>query len=117
MLSNPRFSEWFRTNEFMRFLSGYFSKTAEIHYQMEKLKARGLIQQRQSANYYRVTEKGDVWLNIVYAHNLYFLTPLLSEEIQRSLHGSDNGLDVFELPQNHIKQGLHAIYQELNIAA
>ena len=118
VLSNPRFTtEWFRTNELMRYLSGYFTKTAEIRYQMDKLKIRGLIEKRQGANYYRVTEKGYVWLNIAYSHNRYFLTPLLSEKIQKSLHGSDNGLDVFELPQNHIKQGLHAIYQELNIAA
>jgi hypothetical protein len=118
VLSNPRFTtEWFRTKELTRYLSGYFSKTAEIRYQMEKLKARGLIEKRQSSNYYRVTEKGYVWINIANSHNRYFLTPLLSAGIQNELIGSSNGLDAFELPQNHIKQGLHAIYQQLNIAA
>ena len=117
VLSNPRFStEWFRTKELMRYLSAYFSKTAEIRYQMEKLKVRGLIEKRQKANYYRVTEKGYVWINIAYSHNRYFLTPLLSDSLTKQSHGSDNGLDKFEKTQKHIKEGLYTLYQQLNIA-
>ena len=118
LLSNPRFStEWFRTKELMAFLSSYFSKTAEIRYQMEKLRVRGLVEKRKNANYYRVTEKGFVWINVAYSHNRYFLTPLLSGNIQKELMRTGKGLDNFELPQKHIKTGLHAIYQQLNIVA
>jgi len=118
VLSNPRFStEWFRTKNLIHYLSGYFSKTAEIRYQMDKLKARGLIEKRQRANYYRVTEKGYVWMNIAYSHNRYFLTPLLSEKMENNQLATKDSLDIFELTQTHIKTGLHVIYQELNIAA
>jgi len=118
VLSNPRFSsEWFRTKDLMRYLSGYFSKTAEIRYQMEKLIVRGLIKKRQGANYYRVTEKGYAWINIAYSHNRYFLTPLLSADIQKGQPEGSDGLDIFELTQTHIKTGLQVIYQELNIVA
>ena len=68
-----------------QYLSGYFSKTAEIRYQMDKLKARGLIEKRQRANYYRVTEKGYVWMNIAYSHNRYFLIPLLTTHHQSKI--------------------------------
>jgi hypothetical protein len=118
LLSNPRFStEWFRTKELMVYLSNHFSKTAEIRYQMEKLKVRGLIEKRKGANYYRVTEKGFTWINIAYSHNRYFLTPLLSRTLQNNIKTTGNGLDKFELTQNHIKSGLHTIYQQLNIVA
>ncbi len=118
ILSNPRFStEWFRTKELMRYLSVHFSKTAEIRYQMDKLKARGLVEKRQNSNYYRVTEKGYVWINIAYSHNRYFLTPLLSDSLTKQSLGSDNALDKLEITQKHIKEGLYALYQELNIAA
>lgn len=118
VLSNPRFTtEWFRTKDLMRYLSGNFSKTAEIRYQMEKLRVRGLIEKRQSANYYRVTEKGYSWLNIAYSYNRYFLTPLLSCSLQMELYNKNEGLDKFEQTQKHIKTGINAIYQQLNISA
>ena len=118
VLSNPRFTtEWFRTKELIRYLSGYFTKTAEIRYQMEKLKARGLIEKRQNANYYRVTQKGFAWINIAYSHNRYFLTPLLSDKLNKMITRSNNGLDFFEETQKQIKKGIDVIYQQLNIAA
>ena len=41
-----------------------FSKTAEIRCQMVKLKERGFIEKRKSANYYTFAEKEYVWTNI-----------------------------------------------------
>jgi len=118
VLSNPRFStEWFRTKELIIYLSGYFSKTAEIRYQMEKLKVRGLIEKRQGANYYRVTKKGYTWINIAYSHNRYFLSPLLSNTLLKETTIGDHGLDSFEATQKHIKKGINSIYQQLNIVA
>lgn len=118
VLSNPRYaSEWFRTKELMRYLSGYFSKTAEIRYQLEKLIVRGLIEKRQSANYYRVTEKGYSWLNIAYSYNRYFLTPLLSTQLQEEISNNGDSLDMLEQAQTGIKSGLNTIYQQLNIVA
>lgn len=33
--SNPHYTtEWFRTKDLIRYLSGYFAKTAEIRYRM-----------------------------------------------------------------------------------
>ena len=118
VLSNCRFSaEWFRIKELTRYLSGYYSKTAEIRYQMQKLKERGLIEKRKNANYYRVTKKGFAWINIAYSQNRYFLTPLLSSDIEKSIMPQIEGLDQFELPLNIIKKELLSIYQQLNIAA
>lgn len=118
ILCNPRFaSEWFRTKELMRYLSMYYSKTAEIRYQMEKLKARNLIEKRKGANYYRVTKKGYAWINIAYSQNRYFLTPLLSINIEKGISKKIEGYDKFELTLENIKNGLNSIYQELNIAA
>ena len=118
VLSNGRFSaEWFRTKELKPYLSGYYSKTAEIRYQMGKLIARGIIEKRKSANYYRVTEKGYSWVNIAYCQNRYFLTPLLSMNIKNRIRSKIEGFDKFELSLKNIKKELDAIYQGLNIAA
>jgi len=118
VLSNPRFStEWFRTKDLMQYLSCDFAKTAEIRYQISKLRVRGLIEKRQHANYYRVTEKGYTWLNIAYSYNRYFLTPLLSSNLQIETLNKNEGLDNFEKAQICIKAGLNTIYQQLNISA
>ena len=118
VLCNPRFAiEWFRTKELMRYLSGHYSKTAEIRYQMDKLKARGLTEKRKGANYYRVTKKGYAWINIAYSQNRYFLTPLLSMDIEKEISKKSEGLDKFESALKNIRNGLDAIYQGLNVAA
>jgi len=118
VLSNCRFTaEWFRTKELMRYLSSYYSKTAEIRYQIEKLKVRKLIEKRQGANYYRVTKKGHAWINIAYCQNRYFLTPLLSMDIEKEIRGKIDGFDKFESALTNIKKELMFIYQQLNIAA
>ena len=118
VLSNPRFcSEWFRTKELTGYLTSFYSKTAEIRYQIDKLKTRNLVEKRKGANYYRVTKKGYAWINIAYSHNRYFLTPLLSSTIENGISSKIEGYDKFELSLANIKKGLDAIYQQLNIAA
>ena len=118
LLLSSRFSaEWFRTKELSCLLSGHFSKTAEIRYQMEKLLQRGLIEKRQNANYYRVTKEGYVWLYVSYFQNRYFVNPLLSKMYKNDLSGKTELFDELETAINSIYGGLNTIYQQLNIAS
>ena len=98
-------------------LSTYFSKTAEIRYQIEKLLQRGLIEKRQNANYYRVTKEGYIWLYVAYSQNRYFVNPLLSKIYKNDLSEKTKLFDKLETAINNIYGGLSTIYQQLNIAS
>jgi hypothetical protein len=118
LLLSSRFSaEWFRTKELKRLLSTYFSKTAEIRYQIEKMQQRGLIEKKQNANYYRVTKEGYVWLYVAYSQNRFFAKPLLSKIYKNDLSEKTKLFDKLETAINDIYGGLNTIYQQLNIAS
>ncbi len=85
-LINCRYSaEWFRIKDLMACLTGNYSKTAEIRYQIVKLKERGLIEKRQHANYYRVTKEGYIWLYVSYCQLRYLVSPLLSKNYKNEI--------------------------------
>ena len=118
VLLNCRYSaEWFRVKELIPYLSGNYSKTAEIRYQMEKFKVRGLIEKRQGANYYRVTREGYIWMYVSYCQARYFASPLLSRSIQKQIREKLDSPDEFERATKNIHEGLSSICQQLNIAA
>jgi len=118
LLLNGRYSsEWFRTADLLRHLTGTYSKTAEIRYQMEKLRVRGIIEKRQHTHYYRITKEGYVWMYAAYCQNRYLVKPLISKSIEKGISTEAASLDVFESAINSIHNGLSAIYQQLNIAA
>jgi repressor of nif and glnA expression len=118
LLLSSRFSaEWFQTRDLKRLLSGHFSKTAEIRYQMGKLLERGLLEKRQHANYYRVTKEGYVWLYVAYSQNRFFANPLLSKVYKNNMTKNCKLFDKLENAINDIYGGLNTIYQHINIAA
>lgn len=118
VLLNCRYSaEWFRVKELIPYLSGDYSKTAEIRYQMQKLKERGLLEKRQGANYYRVTKEGYIWMYVSYCQVRYFVSPLLSRSIEKGIRQKMDSLDELEKAVKNIHEGLSSIYQQLNIAA
>jgi predicted transcriptional regulator len=118
VLLNCRYSsEWFRVKDLIPCLSGDYSKPAEIRYQLQKLKERGLLEKRQGANYYRVTREGYIWLYVSYCQIRYFVSPLLSTTIEKGIRQKMDSLDEFEKAVKTIHDGLSSIYQQLNIAA
>ena len=118
LLLNGRYSsEWFRTSDLMRYLSGTYSKTAGIRCQMEKLRVRGIIEKRQHSHYYRVTKDGFVWMYASYCQIRYLINPLLSKGIECRIRNKNKGDDVFEAAINSIHVGLSTIYQQLNMVA
>lgn len=117
LLSCRYSAEWFRVRELICYLSDDYSKTAEIRYQMEKLKERGLVEKRQGANYYRVTKEGYIWMYVSYCQMRYFVSPLLSKCIENEIRQKMDSPDEFERAIKNIHEGLSSIYQQLNIAA
>jgi repressor of nif and glnA expression len=101
----------------MHYLSDDYFKTAEIRYQMQKLKERGLLEKRQKANYYRVTKEGYIWMYVSYCQARYFVSPLLSKTIENGIRQKMNSPDEFERAVKNIHDGLSSIYQQLDIAA
>jgi hypothetical protein len=117
LLNNRYSAEWFRLKDLMRCLSDNYSKTAEIRYQVEKLKGRGLIEKRQGANYYRVTKEGYVWMHASYCQIRYVVSPLLSMIVENEVRQKTCSLDKFEQAINNVHEGLSSIYQQLNMVA
>jgi hypothetical protein len=67
----------FRSKDLKPYLSGHYSNTAKTGYKLRKLRERGLIDKRQGANYYPVTEFGYKWLWMMISEKHHFSTPLL----------------------------------------
>jgi hypothetical protein len=109
--------EWSRAGDLMRYLSGIYSKTEQIRYQMEQLPVRGIIERRQQSHYYWVTKEGLVWMYASYCQTRYLVNPLLSKEFACRISPEIVALDAFKAAINSIHVGLSTIYQQLNMVA
>jgi hypothetical protein len=118
ILLNGKYSaEWFRLKDLKRCLSGSYSKTAEIRYQLQKLLVRGLVEKKQHANYYRVTKEGYIWMYISYCQMRYFVSPSLSKLFGKEQREELKKLDKFEESITNLHDSLSYIYQQLSIVA
>jgi hypothetical protein len=105
----------FRLKEVKRYLSGYFTKSNQIRYEIEKLLVRGLVEKMQTSNYYQVTEDGfaQIWsLIMTYKH---FHNPLLSRGYKIQYSKLTGKTLKFEQGYDDIKQGLRSIFTSLSM--
>jgi hypothetical protein len=105
----------FRLRELMRYLSGHFTKSNQIRYEIQKLLERGLVEKMQNANYYQVTQEGfaQMWsLIMTYKH---FHNPLLSRSYKTQYRKLTGKTLKFEQGYDDIKQGLKSIFISLSI--
>ena len=75
---NPIYAVFgFRTSDLLSELSKFYQNSAQIRYELTKLKVRGLIEKVQGMNLYTVTELGFKLLWIKLSSNSYFYDPLI----------------------------------------
>ena len=115
-LLNPEKAPFgFRMGDLLNELSEYFENRAQIRYELNKLRARGLVKRVQEKHLYRVTETGwrIMWMKL--STNLYFCEPLITMTYKKNKHLSVSQPSKFEEGYALLDQGLILITQELYI--
>lgn len=77
LLSSSHRSLGFRNKDLKQIL-GRNWKTAQIAYELRKLRERGAIKKLQSSHYYQLTKEGYVWIFYSFFNSNHLVKPLLS---------------------------------------
>lgn len=115
-LIRPKFvcSE-FRLKELKRFLTMHFNNSAQIRYEIEKWKVRGIIEKIQNTHYYKVTKEGFklLWVQISTLARMH--NPLLSRcwknEFKKNTGQTLKNVQAF----SDIDSALESIFMKLSV--
>lgn len=78
-LLKPKYRVYgFRTADLHKNLSGHFRNSAQIRYELNKLKARGVLTKQDNQSFYVVTKKGFSWLWLEICSGNLFKNPMIS---------------------------------------
>ncbi len=92
-------------------------KTAEIAYEMRKLRERGAIKKIKNTHYYQVTEEGYVWLYYSLFNYFHFVNPLLSKANKRGVKKASTNQSKTEKAYAMINDAVSLITSELGLVA
>ncbi len=115
-LLKPKYQVYgFKTAHLFKNLSGHFRNPAQIRYEMNKLKARGVLKKHDNQSFYVVTQKGFSWLWLEICSDNFFKNPMISRTIK------NDGLQFAAQPSqieeayDSIQRGLSKLTQQLAI--
>ncbi len=105
----------FRTKELLKNLPNSYRNSAEIRYELKKLRARNLVEKKKSQSFYRVTALGYKLLFLKYVSNSYFEKPMISMTCRS--YDSKNVSQPSKLEKGYdmINEGLSVVTKELFI--
>ena len=115
-LLNPKYAAFgFRTVDLMGEVSEFFENLAQIRYEMQKLRVRGLIERVQGKQLYRLTETGFqvLWLKLM--SNSHFADPLITRTYRKEAARILSQPSKIEQAYDLLDQGLTLIAQELHV--
>jgi len=116
-LINPKYSSFsFKTSDLLRDLSGYFRNSAEIHYEITKLKSRCVISKKQGHSVYSVTRDGFQWLWIQICSHDHFQNPMISRILKKEAKKTSTQPSKIEQAYSLLDQGLSLFSQAVGIA-
>lgn len=117
ILLRPKYVTFgFRTKD----LQAYFNdtpKTSKIRYELNKLKARGLVKKLEKANYYVVTKLGWVWMWSSLFQKDFFVNPLLSVSFKGEMSKLANQKQKSTTRIRQINTLLNQMYQDFRVVA
>jgi len=117
VLLNPKYSiHGFRTRELLVELPGQFRNSAQIRYEMAKLRARGLIMKEKNQCFYRVTSQGWKWLWVSICSSKYFNNPLVSMDFSDDEKSECAQASKFEESCQLLNSALSTITKEFAMA-
>jgi len=78
-LLNPKYTAvGFTTNDILHALPAHFRNIAQIRYELDKLRSRGMVSKRKHKSFYRVTQFGYKSIYVLISSASYFRDPLLA---------------------------------------
>jgi hypothetical protein len=117
-LLKPKYQVYgFKTADLHKNLSGYFRNPAQIRYEMNKLKARGILVKSNYKSFYTVTEKGFAWLWLTICSDNHFKNPMISRTMKNDVLKFAAQPSQIEEAYDLIHQGLSQLTQQLAINA
>ena len=115
-LLNPKHAAFgFRTVDLLGKVSEFFENVAQIRYEMQKLRARGLIERVQGKQLYRLTESGFQVLWLKLTSNSHFADPLITRTYRKKAARILSQPSKMEEAYDLLDQGLTLIAQELHV--
>lgn len=116
LLSNAHLVSGFR-NKDLRVKLKNRPKTANIAYELRKLRERGAIEKLKGSHYYRLTEEGYVWLYYTLFNYSYFVNPLLSKQTKSELKKGCKNPSKIEQAYSTISSAVNLVTSELGLVA
>ena len=105
----------FKTADLQKNLSGLFRNPAQIRYEMNKLKARGVVIKNNNQSFYTVTKKGFSWLWLEICSANHFKNPMISRTMKNDVLRLAAQPSQIEEAYDSIQRGLSMLTQQLAI--
>ncbi len=117
-LLKPKYQVYgFKTADLHKNLSGHFRNPAQIRYEMNKLKARGVLVKTNNKSFYVVTKKGFSWLWLEICSGNHFKNPMISRTMKNDSLKLAAQPSQIEEAYDQIHRGLSQLTQQLAINA
>jgi hypothetical protein len=117
-LLKPKYSVYgFTTHQLLGQLRPYFRNSAQIRYEITKLRARQIIEKRKHQSFYVVTQQGYKWLWVTISSVTCFRNPIISRGYQKELYQVCAQPSKLEEAYTLIDSGLSQLTQELALVA
>jgi hypothetical protein len=107
----------FRSKDLKPYLSDHYSNTTKIGYELKKLRVRGLVDKKQGANYYLVTEFGYKWLWMMISEKQHFSSSLLSVFCKKEDGHTSEQWESIPTETKRINRSLTQIYQSIRLVS
>ena len=113
-LLKPKYHAYgFRTVDLLKNLPQFFRNPAQIRYEMNKLRVRGIVEKKKGMSFYRVTGTGWKWLWVSICSERHFKNPMISTGSKKTPSFSADQPSKIEAAYSMLNQGLSVLTQEL----
>jgi len=115
-LLKPKYRVYgFTTADLHKNLSAHFRNPAQIRYEMNKLKARGVLKKHDNQSFYVVTQNGFTYIWLQICSSSFFKNPMISRTLKNDACQLAAQPSQIEEAYDAIQRGLSKLTQELAI--
>lgn len=107
----------FKTADILPNLRDHFRNSSQVRYEMNKLRARGIIEKVKNKSFYVVTPSGWQWIWVEFTAHAHFRNPLISKTYKKELLQEPVQPSKIEEAYETINRGLNAVIQELALCS
>ena len=113
-LLKPKYHAYgFRTVDLFKNLPQFFRNPAQIRYELNKLRVRGIVEKKKSMSFYKVTVTGWKWLWVSICAERHFKNPMISMTSKTTPCSRPEQASKIEGAYSMLDQGLSVLTQEL----